>query len=1381
MKSLLFYLPCLSPLRRLLILLAALSAFLPESHAQEVTSLTLVNATTDTDIRPLKTKDTINLAQTGTFLNIRANPGTSKVGSVVFGLDGNGQYRIESTVPYVLQGDNGGNYNSWTPTIGTHLITATPFSATGGGGTKGTGLSITIVVINQPVDTTGSGTYSIALSGELKKWHKITLSIKGPQTDENAANNPFLNYRLNVTFTNGGSGATRRSYSVPGYFAADGKAAESGATAGNVWRVHFAPDSIGSWTYTVSMRSGPNVVISDDPNAGNPVVGINGKTGSFNVGPTDKSGLDHRGKGRLRYVGEHYLQYAETGEYFVKGGVDSPENFLAYQDFDNTPNIKGYRKSWGPHLQDWHSGDATWRGNKGKGIIGAINYLSEQGLSSFSFIPFTIQGDDRGVYPYVTDTDFTRLDCSKLDQWEIVFEHADKKGLYLHFKTQEIENCKVLDGGQVGLQRKLYYRELIARFAHHLALNWNLGEENIQTEQQRRDMAQYFYDHDPYHHLIVLHNQTNLENAIYTKLLGEGSKLTGVSLQIDKVNVYAKTLEWVQKSGNAGKKWVVANDEQPSALEGVSCDADYQGNRGTVADNQEEVRREVLWGNLMAGGGGVEYYFGYQTGQTDLSAQDFRSRAKMWGFTRHALHFFRTYLPFQEMKPLSNSANVQVLGKEGQIYAVYLKFGGSTLLKLDTEGTYSVQWYDPRNGGSLQQGSVSGISGSGLKSIGNPPENPSQDWVALITRTGGQQVVSFTLVDADTDLDLQTLSNGANLNLATLQTKNLNIRATTSPVTVGSVVFNLTGQEIRDFTDGAAPYALFDDINGNYDVWVPAVGSYTLNGTPFSAVAGGGTAGTALTINFTVIDQPISNQAPVVSNPIPDQTATEGVAYSFSFATNTFTDPEGGALTYSASLSDDPELPGWLSFNATNRTFSGAPPSGSTSPLSIQVTASDGQQEAANTTFTLTLIPNQAPVVSNPIPDQTATEGVAYSFSFAANTFTDPEGSAISYLATLLDDSPLPVWLSFNATSHTFSGTAPKGSVSPLSIKVTASDSQLKTSTTFTLTNRPAPNKAPVVSNVIPNQTATVGVIYNFSFAANTFTDPEGSTLTYSASLPNNLALPTWLSFNATTRTFSGTPLSGSASPLSIQVTASDGKLPTSTSFSLTVNAPATGQRVVSFSLVNADTDKDLQPLSNGASLNLATLTTKNLNIRANTNPAKVGSVVFILTGPLGGGKQIRNFTEGVAPYTLFGDINGNYNAWVPAVGTFSLKATPFSAGGGVGTAGSALTISFTVINQAAVGMASEALPVVHPRLLAYPNPLSDGRFKVWLSEAFQGAVSYVLVSQSGIILTQGQLTLNQPESILPFDLSRQMGIPGVYYLRLDGKNLKGLIKLERQ
>ena len=85
-------------------------------------------------------------------------------------------------------------------------------------------------------------------------------------------------------------------------------------------------------------------------------------------------------------MGEHHLKFAGTGEWFLKAGPDSPENFLAYEDFDNTPNYKNLLKSWTPHARDWKEGDASWQNGKGTEIIGAINYLASRGLNTFSFL-----------------------------------------------------------------------------------------------------------------------------------------------------------------------------------------------------------------------------------------------------------------------------------------------------------------------------------------------------------------------------------------------------------------------------------------------------------------------------------------------------------------------------------------------------------------------------------------------------------------------------------------------------------------------------------------------------------------------------------------------------------------------------------------------------------------------------------------------------------------------------------------------------------------------------------------------------------------------------------------------------------------------------------
>lgn len=84
-------------------------------------------------------------------------------------------------------------------------------------------------------------------------------------------------------------------------------------------------------------------------------------------------------------------------------------------------------------------------------------------------------------------------------------------------------------------------------------------------------------------------------------------------------------------------------------------------------------------------------------------------------------------------------------------------------------------------------------------------------------------------------------------------------------------------------------------------------------------------------------------------------------------------------------------------------------------------------------------------------------------------------------------------------------------------------------------------NGGPAVSTPIPDSPqAILGQAFSYQIAANSFTDIESqSALVYSATLANGSALPNWLSFDAGTRTFSGTP-SGSVGPLTVRVRATD-------------------------------------------------------------------------------------------------------------------------------------------------------------------------------------------------------------------------------------------------
>jgi len=585
------------------------------------------------------------------------------------------------------------------------------------------------------------------LTGELMQWHKVTLTFDGPASSESANPNPFLDYRMTVTFT----GPSGQELVVPGYFAADGNAANTGAISGNQWRAHLAPDEVGLWSYAVEFVSGDDIAVSEE--AGTPV-SFDGASGSFNVMASDKTGRDFRAHGRLALPpGSRYPRFLGSGEYFLKQGPDAPENFLAYQHFDGPFKTDGQYhtntfsseaesiKNWNAHLGDWQPGDPLWAqvdgvsGVYGKGMIGAVNYLASEGMNAFSFITFNIKGDDKNVFMYTNYSERERFNVSKIDQWEIIFEHADRLGMFLHFKTQETENNNELDGGALGKHRKLYYRELIARFSHHLAMNWNLGEENTQTTQQRKDMAQYFHNHDPYGHLIVLHTYPHQKDAVYTPLLGNASQLTGVSLQTNQTNfsnVHGDVKNWVANSANAGKPWAVAVDEPGDAVHALRPDND-------AGNSQIDGRKNALWGALLAGAWGNEWYFGYDHAHSDLTCQDFRSRDQWWDTCRYALEFFElAEVPFWEMQnnnALSSASNDYCFYLDGNVYVVYLKNGGSTNLDLTgRSGRYQVRWYDPRNGGALQTGSVEQVDGGTSVSLGQAPSATGSDWVILVER-----------------------------------------------------------------------------------------------------------------------------------------------------------------------------------------------------------------------------------------------------------------------------------------------------------------------------------------------------------------------------------------------------------------------------------------------------------------------------------------------------------------------------------------------------------------------------------------------------------------------------------------------------------------------
>lgn len=588
------------------------------------------------------------------------------------------------------------------------------------------------------------------VSGDRAVWHTTIVTFEGPVASEADAST-FWDHRLTVTFSQGD-----HRYQVPGFFAADGEASKTHAISGDKWRVRFTPDRPGEWHYQAQFVAGPHAAL--DPSRGKRLP-LSGATGSFDVSPSPipPHSADFRGHGRLKYVGKHHMQFAGSGRYFLMGGAGSPENFLAFDGFDGTydfaetpefPSLGSDQlHHYGPHRDDWSQGDPDWTdedGDDAKGIIGAVNYIADQGLNSIYLMPFTYAGDGNDVWPWADPETRNTFDVSKLDQWERVFTHLQNQGVHIHLLVTETENeslFEIEDGGAPFADtRKLYYRELIARFGHHLALTWDLGEETGWTDEkggkvgigittaQQKAFSSYIRKLDPYDHPITIHEIEMVK--IYPQLAGFEA-VEGPALQRhDHYN--QRIIEHLEMSVAAGRPWLVSMSEPLGWEFGLRPDDDDPTRDGP--------RKDVLWGVFMAGGAGVEWYAGWQNNAptSDLSSEDLRVRANMWRQNKIALDFFNEHIPFQDMTAANDlvaGEDDYVLAQTNQTYLIYLRDGGNAKIDLSSaKGAYDVHWFDPRNGGDLQRGSVARVRGQKSVNLGVAPSQPEQDWAVLLQR-----------------------------------------------------------------------------------------------------------------------------------------------------------------------------------------------------------------------------------------------------------------------------------------------------------------------------------------------------------------------------------------------------------------------------------------------------------------------------------------------------------------------------------------------------------------------------------------------------------------------------------------------------------------------
>ena len=579
------------------------------------------------------------------------------------------------------------------------------------------------------------------VSGNTTKWSPITLDFIGVEASEtDTSPNPFLDYRLTVIFT----APSGQTYTVPGFFAGDG----NGNGSGNHWQVRFAASEVGTWQYSGVFHSGSNIAIDANLSNGNEIP-LDNAQGDFFITAQSASAAGFLKYGRLSYVGEHYLKFSD-GPYWVKAGTDSPENMLGYAGFDNTIDQNGnFLHRFENHVQDARDDDPVFsnqsNGVDGRGLTGALNYLSDQGVNSIYFLPMNLGGDGQETYPFVggenTSFNKTHYDISKLHQWNEVLKHAQRRGIALNIQLSETEvaNERWLDNGNLGVERKLFFRELIARFGYLLAAKWNLGEENDYPVSEIRAHADYIRSLDWSAKPIAVHTQIN-NFRDYEEIVGE-ERFSASSIQYDWEFAGEFVEQWRTRSTQAGHPWVIDMDENTNGL----------------SDTDHNQRRKQILYDVLFSGGNIEWYFGLYNLPLggDTTAGDFRLRESMWQTMRFAREFMENELPFWRMQPMDSIVSnenqalggAEVFGADNEVYAVYLPNanGGQTINLQGTTGTFIQQWFNPVNG--QFEGNSTELSGNQAHPLGTPPSRNNDDWVLLIRSTTAVKPTREAIID----------------------------------------------------------------------------------------------------------------------------------------------------------------------------------------------------------------------------------------------------------------------------------------------------------------------------------------------------------------------------------------------------------------------------------------------------------------------------------------------------------------------------------------------------------------------------------------------------------------------------------------------------------
>lgn len=481
--------------------------------------------------------------------------------------------------------------------------------------------TVALIILLMQSCNPGTITYS--------KWQCIELEFKGPESNGTGNPNPFA-FDMDVTFTSPGG----KQYVMPAFYDGDG----NGNINGSVWKVRFSADETGKWNYLTTSN---NHV-------------LDGKKGSFNILDTIPDSPFFYRRGRLEAAGKstdniRYLKFRD-GSYWLKAGCDDPENFLGNFKNYNTPEK---RKT-------------------------AIDYLSSKEINSIYIITNTIDGDGKDVWPWLGEnekeaksnsTGEVRFNLQKLEEWRLIFEYMQLKGMVVYIVLEDDSAWKKYD-------HERYYREMIARFSYLPALIFNINEEHNEnySKEEALDLARLLKEIDPFGHPCGIHN-LNLPDEEYIK-----------SSQIDFTSI---------QTGIAGKGTGPEPSEYHDLVTGWINKCNSLSTRTVmigIDEGRPEGDRKAWWSTYLSGG----VWEAHVTAPYDRPMETWDTIWTQLGGTRK----FMESIPFWNMQPDSSvikRGKAFCLSIPGSEYAFYLPEGGAVSVELPEGKMYKCSWWNPGN------------------------------------------------------------------------------------------------------------------------------------------------------------------------------------------------------------------------------------------------------------------------------------------------------------------------------------------------------------------------------------------------------------------------------------------------------------------------------------------------------------------------------------------------------------------------------------------------------------------------------------------------------------------------------------------------------------